>query len=128
MGKLDPAIGDYDKALELDPDHSQAYTGRGLTRLRKQDWDPASADLEKASRLEPDSPDSFLGLARFHSLRADTQPDMRKDHIARALELLEKAAVLGYRSWDKIHGDPDFQSLREEPRFRMLGAEKPKSP
>jgi tetratricopeptide (TPR) repeat protein len=124
-GDLDRAIADYTKALEIDPKHDRAYTGRGRARLRKKDWDSALSDFEQAARLQPDRPEPYLDLARSQSVRADSkvvgeESEARRALIAKALDLLEKMATMGYQDWEKVREDEEFRVLRDEPRFRKL--------
>ena len=44
----------YEKALELDPSASRAYTGRAQLRLATGDLDGGATDLERAVALGPD--------------------------------------------------------------------------
>jgi tetratricopeptide (TPR) repeat protein len=47
----DLAIACFNKAIEVDPSNSRAYTGRGASYSRKQEYDKAIADLSEAIRL-----------------------------------------------------------------------------
>src|SRR5208283_5201945 len=53
-GDLDGAIGDYTKAIELNPNDDYAYFRRGSAKYAKHDWDGAIADITKALELKPD--------------------------------------------------------------------------
>ncbi len=52
-GDLDGALTDYDRALELDPEHAGAWRGRGILRSRRGEREAAIADLEQATRIAP---------------------------------------------------------------------------
>ena len=44
------ARSDFEESLRLEPNQSDAYSGRGLARIRLGDWRPAVADAEAAIR------------------------------------------------------------------------------
>jgi tetratricopeptide (TPR) repeat protein len=48
------AMMDFDRAIELDPQHAVAYNNRGLTRYYQSQSDAALADLNRAIELKPD--------------------------------------------------------------------------
>ena len=52
-GKYDRAIQDYDKAIELNPNHAEAYSNRGIAFLRKSEYDSAIQDFEKTLEIDP---------------------------------------------------------------------------
>jgi TonB family protein len=51
--ELDSAIANYTKTIELKPDDSAAYTGRGEAKRSKSDLDGAIADYTKAIEFNP---------------------------------------------------------------------------
>jgi lipoprotein NlpI len=53
QGDYDGAIGDFSKAIELDPKYASAYDNRGVAKSRKGDYDGAIADCSKAIELDP---------------------------------------------------------------------------
>ena len=57
MDKRDPdaAIGDYDKAIMLNPESVVAFINRGKAQADKKALDAAIADYDKAIALDPDS-------------------------------------------------------------------------
>lgn len=58
--KHDEAIAAYSKALQLKPDHYNAYNGRGLTYKCKEMFNEAITDLSKAIELEPRSTMAYI--------------------------------------------------------------------
>ena len=51
-GKIDLAIEDYTKAIELKPDYADAYYYRGGSWLRLGEWEKARSDLETARKMK----------------------------------------------------------------------------
>ena len=60
--KVDSAIADYGKVIELSPDYSTAYFNRGLMRIVQSEWDEARADFAKTKTLGFDLAGWFNGL------------------------------------------------------------------
>jgi tetratricopeptide (TPR) repeat protein len=52
-GKLDEAMADFNKAIELDPKNADAYNSRGNLYLDKKDYKAAIADYTQAIKLQP---------------------------------------------------------------------------
>ncbi len=52
-GKVDEAIAQYDKAIEIDQNYTKAYNNRGNAYLDKKQYDMAIADYNKAIALDP---------------------------------------------------------------------------
>ena len=53
QGKSDQALGEYDRAIELDPINALARFNRGLTLLEAMRIDEAREDWQKYLELEP---------------------------------------------------------------------------
>lgn len=39
---------------------------------------------------------------------------------AKALDCLERSVRSGFDDWDRIRMEPDFNAIREEPRFKKM--------
>lgn len=63
-GKLDQAIKNYTKAIELKPDYAEAYYNRGFVYRMKQDYKRAIADYTKAIELKSDYADAYYRRSR----------------------------------------------------------------
>ena len=50
----DRAIEDFNKAIQLNPDHALAYANRGVAYYYKGDYDCAIEDFNKVIQLNPD--------------------------------------------------------------------------
>ena len=47
----EPAMADYEQAMQLDPKLADAYVGRAVIHLMKEDYDKCWADVHKAESL-----------------------------------------------------------------------------
>jgi tetratricopeptide (TPR) repeat protein len=54
-GLFDEALGDFNKATEIDPKLIVAYSGRGYVYFNKKQYDDAVSEITKAIEIEPDS-------------------------------------------------------------------------
>jgi len=60
-GKYEQAIDEYTKAIELDPNLTDAYYNRGLAYLMTKQYDLALADFNKAIELDPKMSTAWSG-------------------------------------------------------------------
>ena len=81
-GEYDLAIGDYTKAIALNPDDVHAYNNRGVAYRAKGDYDRAIDDFNKAIQLDPKK-------AEFHNNLGITY--RKKGTFHRAIEDHNKA-------------------------------------
>lgn len=92
-GMTEKACLEFEKALELDPENTEANIEMGYCLLEQKAPDKAIAFFEKALQLNQQSADAKIGLGMAYSLQGKT-----KD----ALEILKSAIVLCPDS-SKIH-------------------------
>ena len=59
LGKYEEAIKDYDKAIELDPDYSDAYNNRGLAKYYLDKYGEAIKDFNKVIELTPNYTNAY---------------------------------------------------------------------
>lgn len=69
--RVDEALADYKRAIELDATYSLAYIGRGAVFASQERYDDALTDFEKAIELAPHSPLGYVNRARLRSRRGD---------------------------------------------------------
>jgi tetratricopeptide (TPR) repeat protein len=93
--KFDEAISDYNKALELDPNYSLAYTNRGSAYLKKYQFDKAMADYNRALELDPSNAAAYFNRGLVYEIRGEhdkAESDLNMViQIATDPELVEKA-------------------------------------
>ncbi len=85
-GKTEDAVGYFQEALRLNPEHFIARENLGNAYRQEKRWDEAREELEKAVTLKPDDPEANYSLGMVFA---------QADQTKRAYELLGKA--LQYR-------------------------------
>ena len=75
MGRLDSAIADYSKAIELNSDDASLYAARGFVYLKKGDKDGAVADFSKAIEMKPDAA-YYEARAYLYDGEGDTEKEI----------------------------------------------------
>jgi tetratricopeptide (TPR) repeat protein len=81
-GNTDEAIGFFQKALAINPDHAVALQNLGNAYRQKKDWDAAKKTLQHALALNPDDAEANYGLGMVYAQLNDT---------GHAYEYLQKA-------------------------------------
>ncbi len=137
------ALHDFTRALELDPEAGDAYTGRGLARVMLGDYRRAVADVEEALRRKPASPEMMHNVACIFAqagarVEEDTEREDRAalaaDYRNRGLEAIRQTLQLlrpeqRRAFWlDKILPDRALAPLRQEEGFRRLEEEYARPP
>ncbi len=84
-GDYDSAVGDYSKAIELNPKDASTYLNRGRAYHSKTNYDSAIADFTKAIEINPKSLTAYLN-------RGDAFE--KKDDLPNALSDYQKAVEL----------------------------------
>jgi tetratricopeptide (TPR) repeat protein len=77
--------------------------------LDDKDYSRARLVLSVAAEIDPEDPIAYYNLASAHA---------RSGEMARALKDLQRSVDKGFRRFDLLDTDPDFDSLRTEPAFR----------
>lgn len=115
----DAALKDYDAALQVQPDFTDALTGRAWLRMSRREHDAALEDLNKAiGLLSPDSSGmaryyrgfAFLRLQDYPKALADLndaqryQPDNAEIYLARGeVEQAQKRYDAALRNFDEFN-------------------------
>jgi tetratricopeptide (TPR) repeat protein len=129
------ALRDFSKAIALDPELDDAYTGRGLARVMLGQYKGAVADAEVALRRQPRSPEMMHNIACIFAqavarAEADGQAAERQALVARyrerALEAVRQTLALLHPEerlsfWqDKILSDAALTPIRHDAEFKRL--------
>jgi serine/threonine protein kinase/tetratricopeptide (TPR) repeat protein len=115
-GRLDAALGFFDRALEATPAFVEARRYRAVVLARQGKWDRAARDINWCLDREPRSGDTLYAAACVAARAAEVSPT--PDALDRAFELLQRAIAQG--SGKKAIEDPDLFALRRDPRFGQL--------
>ena len=123
---------------DVDPEASDAYTGRGLARVMLGDYREGVADAGEALRRNPGTPEMTHNLACIFAqaagrARADSRADDRESLAAgygsRAFEAIRQTLTMlkpEERSafWqERILPDDALTPIRNDPRFKQLATE-----
>jgi tetratricopeptide (TPR) repeat protein len=98
----DRAIKDFTRVIELDPNNTRAYKGRGAAYLNTGQPDSAIADYSRAIELDPDNGENYYRRGLAYNNKSD---------LARAIENYEQAFKLAPDN--KLIKD-DLKNAREE--------------
>lgn len=98
-------------------------TGSYLPRMfaERKDYDGAILMLSVAAEIRPDNANPWVDIAALHARKG-------KAGKKRSLEALEKAVQLGFANRSRIEGDPAFEGLRQDERFRAILGKMPSPP
>jgi adenylate cyclase len=99
------------KQLELNPDDRRALSLTSGSLYDAGEKEEAFEWMNKALELYPEEAGTLVNAACLFAKAGDKE---------KALDILELAVGKGFGKKDWIEHDPDYDSLREEPRFRAL--------
>jgi adenylate cyclase len=118
LGRLDEAlragrlaVESVEKYLELNPDEARPYSLGATAVLRLGDKERSKRWCEQAMGLAPNDPLVLYNAACNLAMLGEGE---------RALDGLERAIEAGVAVGDWIKHDPDFESLRDHPRFQAI--------
>jgi tetratricopeptide (TPR) repeat protein len=80
MKNYDDAIVDLSKAIELNPEFSEAFTNRGLAKYNLKNYEEAIKDLDSSIELNPNSAIAYLnrGYAKLDGKKEGACDDFYK--------------------------------------------------
>src|SRR5712692_6020929 len=87
-GKMEEAIAEYQKALELDPKFTDALHGLAQSYYAKNDYDNCISTAQRIIEIDPDDILAYTSISRAYQ---------RKGMIPEAEEAGNKARVLGWK-------------------------------
>jgi tetratricopeptide (TPR) repeat protein len=143
--EIQNALADTNEALRLQSDDAIAYKARGNLLAYEGNHYEALLDFQKACALEPNNGSARVSLAkalRFLNRLDEAQEEARIareliqneneyeyelaclevvfENTSRALELLKIALEKNQVAKEWVRQDPDFESIRHDPRFKEL--------
>jgi TolB-like protein/Tfp pilus assembly protein PilF len=141
-GRTDEAVAQLQKTLELDPNYAPAHARLGMAYARKQHYEIAVIEMQKALSLD-NRPSRVARVGEVYAQWGKRKEALdavqqlkemsKRQYVAPSLSALIYAR-LGEREaafhWlekaqpedDPKISDPGFESLRSEPRFKILEA------
>jgi tetratricopeptide (TPR) repeat protein len=135
LNQIDEAARDFQKAVDLDPESSNAMTGLAIVLVRQGKIDDGLkllADSEK--QYQNDS--LFLYNSACAYGRAveylETQPqsaerdELLANYRKKGLGDIEKSLKIGFIDFDLMKVDPDIASLRKLPEYKKVSETRPK--
>ena len=94
-GHFQEALRALSKAIELSPDHADAYHERAHAYEGLKEWDRASADFAEAIQMSPTSAQHYVCRARSFELRG--QPANAARDYTQLIELKADSALAWYK-------------------------------
>ncbi|HAR35730.1 MAG TPA: hypothetical protein DCR87_02255 [Acidobacteria bacterium] len=119
----------YERALSLNPDLTAAYYSLGAVCFQLGDDQAALKYLSRGLELDPDflekHPDSLAGLPMKGGSLADLYFSFARlyashQDVDRTVEYLKKAKQAGFKDWERIARDSEFEKIRENPVIRQF--------
>jgi len=146
LGRYDEAIAAYQRAIELDPKLAQPHHGLGNVYYQLGRYDEAIAEYQRASELDPKIATVHSSLAACYRKLGNQAKYAEQIKIARdvmateneynracleaicgnvdeALALLKVALEKKPSRLELARRDPDFEFIRDDPRFKALVGE-----
>jgi tetratricopeptide (TPR) repeat protein/peroxiredoxin len=122
-GRTEEAIGYFDQALRLSPDHVVALENLGSAYRQLKQWDDARKAFERALAVSPNDPEANYGLGMVFAQTDDTARAL--EHLQRALqsrpsypEALNNLGILYLRTQRRDEAVAKFEEcIRVAPEF-----------
>jgi len=122
-GHTDEGIRDFQRALEIDPDHLIALQNLGNAYRQIKRWDDAKSVLQRALQLSPENPEANYGLGMVFAQLNDTEHAY--EYLQKALaarpaypEALNNLGILYLRTQRRDEAESSFrESIRVAPSF-----------
>ena len=112
LKNFEKAITAIDEAINLKPQEVLYRANRGIILARYGQYTEALADCEQAIKQNPKHEIGYYGKACCYALQGE---------IGQAIDNLQKAIdITPRRSRNEAKHNPDFDSIRDDERFRAL--------
>jgi tetratricopeptide (TPR) repeat protein len=124
-GRTDEAIQQFQKALQLDPDHFIALENLGNAYRQAKRWDDAKSTLQRALQLQPDSPEANYAMGMVYAQTDDA--NNAYEYLQKAIaerpaypEALNNLGVLYLRKQQPTDAENSFkEAIRVAPSFQQ---------
>ena len=111
-GKYDPAIQDFDKAIELKPSYAKAYNNRGNAYSNKGDHDRAIQDYNKVIELDPNYAGAYSNRGNAYDNKGDH--DRAIQDYDKAIKLDSDDADAYYNRGKAYDGKGDYDRALQD--------------
>ena len=131
------AIKYYEKALAIRPNSATFHYNMGAAYFAKHDFEKATFQYHTAYQIDPDI---FQRVSKTGIMVQSASPEDRAafafmvakmcaqaGDLDNSLVYLRKAMEEGYKNIDSVYKDNEFATLRTDPRFAELMAQKPQA-
>ncbi len=113
-GHFDEAVTLFEDGVQRAPQSLEAHFYLGKVYLQRGRFPEAERELEFVARTDLSYREAYVELARLYSLRGEGD----RSYIA-----LRQAIGLGFRDFDRVRQDRDFENLLSAPEARDMLAE-----
>ena len=103
LGVYDEAVAQYQKAISIQPNFSQAMNGLMIIYSRRQEYDKAISILKNLKLIQPDNPEVYYNIACLYA---------KQNMIDKSIDWMKQAIKKGFHDWDLIKNDPDLANIR----------------
>ncbi len=112
LGQPDEAERLLYRAIEINPKYAMGYYDLGVILAKHEGRrEGASEAFQRALKINPDLTWAYYCIACLHAVEGKEK---------QALDFLEKAFSKGFREFDHIKTDSDWNGFRKKPRFVRL--------
>jgi tetratricopeptide (TPR) repeat protein len=109
-GNWEEAVTHYRMALHHNKNFEEAYVNLSTAYLSEKKFNESRKILSTLEEINPSNPSLHYNLACYHALTGQDGP---------ALNALQRAVELGFKSLESIETDPDLENLRSNPKFEQ---------
>jgi tetratricopeptide (TPR) repeat protein len=116
------AIKDWDKAIELSPEHEQtaARASRATSRLRAGQVAEAVAEVAELTKSQNWNSGQWYDFACVYAVACGKIADKKHEYADGAMDLLQKAVKTGWNDAAHMAKDTDLGPIREREDFKKL--------
>ena len=86
-------------------------------------WDGVVAELDELAKIESKNPNHWFNFARLYAVASAKVEGKQAEYADRAVELLRKAAALGYKYPTRVTKEADLAPLRDRADYQQLLAD-----
>jgi len=122
LNRFAEAVKDRDRAVELSPaaEQPEMRAARAFSRLRAGQVAEAVAEVQELANSSNLSAVDSYNFACCYSIASGKVADKKQEYADRAMELLRKAVMAGFKDAAQMAKDTDLDPLRGRDDFKRL--------